>query len=259
MVTIETGAATQTLEPHVITLVHSPGNPRTYVNGIESVSSRDGNLRIGDLDLGTGGIAIAGHDQASPAPYTGLIGRYLIYSGEMTVRQINLFTTTLLAPAIIWGYGSENDSREINRSPVALPMYIYPDGRPTMTITPRTIDPDGTAPSIATVAQGGHTTVAISGNTLLLNFERGWQGDDAFSYTISDGTKSSTAQINVIQARPALLAREDTITVDAGSSIVFDPRSNDTGAGILRVVAVTQPNAGNATIEADGRIRYTAS
>ena len=86
VVAVETGPGTQSTAAHVIALVHQPGDPVAYVNGIESVSNRTGNLRIGVLDFGAGGMAIGGHDQASPAPYSGLIGRYLVYDGALSRR-----------------------------------------------------------------------------------------------------------------------------------------------------------------------------
>lgn len=257
-VTVETGPGTQSTAAHVIALVHQPGNPVTYVNGIESVSSRAGQLRIGALDLGAGGLALGSHDQASPAAYTGLIGRYAVYEGAMTADQLRLLTLSLMDPDSIWGYGSENDFQVVNRSPVALPMLVEPDGRPSMTIAPRMVDLDGSVPTISFATQGAHTTVAISGGTqLVLNFEAGWQGKDSFTYTASDASKSSVGKISIDQRRPALLARNDAVTVTAGSSLLFDPRLNDIGAGVLRVTAVTQPSAGTAFIQTDGRILYT--
>ena len=127
-----------------------------------------------------------------------------------------------------------------------------------MTITPRMVDPDGTAPTISAVTQGAHTAVAISGSTqLVLTFERGWQGTDSFTYTAATRGKSSTGKISIDQRRPALLARNDAVTVQAPGSIIFDPRLNDIGAGSLRVISVTPASAGNVELLADGRIRYT--
>ena len=259
LVTVETGAGTQMLPAHVIALVHRAGNPLAYVDGVESVSSRSGNARVGALDIGSGGLAIAGHDQPSPSAYAGLIGRYLQFDGALSERQLHCLTMSLLDPDKLWGYGAENDAQVVNRSPVALPMLVEPDGRPTLTITPRTVDPDGTQPTLMAVTNGAHTTVAISGSQLVLNFERGWQGLDAFTYTANDISKSSTGKVTVNQRRPALLARDDAVAVADNASIVFDPRTNDVGAGPLRIISMTTPSTGTAIIEPDGRIRYTTN
>lgn len=88
-----------------------------------------------------------------------------------------------------------------------------------------------------------------------------WVGDmgqggfsTSFQYTITDGLgRTSTATVNVNAApnpNPPPVANNDSITVPYGSGITFQPKNNDTGAG-LRITAATQPSVGRTAFDED--------
>jgi hypothetical protein len=253
----ETGAGTQSASARHLALVREPGRTDTYVDGEPSGSAAGGELLTGGLDVGPGPIEVGGHAAASPGPFTGLLGRWLRYGGVLSDSQIRLMARSLLAPERLWGIGAEDDAQVPGQGPIAVPQDVLPDGRPSVTVNPTVIRPDGVAAPITAVTQPAHGTVAISGAGLQLNLERGWQGTDFFTFTVTgSGGKTSTARITIIQARPALLARGDVVTVAQNGTVTFNPRDNDIGAGPLRTIGVSAPANGTAQIQADGRIRY---
>lgn len=260
VVTASSATGSQSAAAQHIALAHGGADgPVVYINGKLS----DGTITGGDLtgitDIGAGGETIGAHTTSSPAAYTGLIGRYFLYGAALAAEPVRLFALSQTDPDAIWGYGVEDDAETLNQAPVAMPDVVRPNGRSTMRIAPPVIDPNGTRPEITAVVQPTHGTVSISDNDLVLNFEPGWIGTDSLTYTVADtGGKSSTAKITIEQARPALKAVGDSVTVTAGSSVTFDARINDVGAGPLRVVAVSTPSVGTVEILADGRIRFSA-
>lgn len=260
-VTADSAIGSQSAAAQHLAIVHGgPGGPVLYINGVPSVGSVTGGSLTGITDVGAGGETIGAHPTAPPGAYTGLIGRRLLYEGALSAEQVRLLALSQTDPDAIWGYGVEDDATEANQSPVAMPDTIRPNGRSTMRIVPPVIDPNGTHPEITAVTAPAHGSVSIgTDNDLVFNFEPGWVGKDNITYTVADtGGKSSTAKITIEQARPALKLVGDAVTVAAGSSITFDPRINDIGAGPLRVISVSTPSVGTAVILADGRIRYTA-
>ena len=258
-VTVESEAGSQSTTGKVIGLVHSPGDPTLYISGVPSVSSITNGVLTGALDLGSGGQAIAGHDGASPAPFTGLFGRYLLYDGTMSEAQMRLLAMSLEDPNSLWAYGEEDAAADSNRSPLAFPLVIALNGQSEVTVIPKIVDPGGGSLEISSVTQPANGTLTITSETrLTYRPNPGWQGSDAATYTVSDGSKSSTAEVHIIQSRPALKVNGDNITVSAGQSVIFDPRANDVGAGTLRTISVTQPTLGTVQLLSDGRIRYTA-
>ncbi|MBX7106796.1 MAG: hypothetical protein K1X57_22160 [Gemmataceae bacterium] len=256
---IETLPGSQSTAPVVLAFSYDGAVAAAYVNGAPSLASPETGIG-GAVDVGAGGEAIGGHAAPSPAPYTGKIARHMRFGDCLSPAQIALLACSVLNPGSIWGAGEEDDAEDANQSPVALPDVIRPDGRPMVRITPRVVDPNGTRPDLVSVMQPTHGAVSIDGNDLVLNLEPGWVGQDSFTYTVTDsGGKSSTARVAVEQRRPALKVAGDSITVESGKSVIFDPRINDAGAGPLRVVSVSAPASGTAEILPDGRIRYTSS
>lgn len=259
VVTLQSGAGTQSTSAKMIALVHSPDDSKLFVGSANSISSIVNGGLGGVLDLGTGGEYVGGHEGASPEAYLGLVGRSMVYDGELSSAQLRLMALAEEDPDSIWGYGLEDDARDANQSPVACPREETLDGQPEFIIEPRIVDPSGGTLTITGVTQPTNGTIAISGLRLIYRPTRGWTGTDSVTYTVSDGSKTSTAKISIRQTRPALKANGDSITVTAGSSVTFNPLANDVGAGTLRVTTVSTPGTGTVSILADGRIRYTAA
>ncbi|WP_404979690.1 Ig-like domain-containing protein [Caulobacter segnis] len=88
-----------------------------------------------------------------------------------------------------------------------------------------------------------------------------WVGDmgaggfnTSFQYTITDNSgRTSTATVSVTAAsnpNPPPVANNDSIIVPYGSGITFQPKNNDTGAG-LRITGATQPSVGRTAFDED--------
>ena len=254
---VETGPGSQSTAAHVLAITYGPAGAAAYINGEPSMSS-PGAVPAGSVDIGSGGLAIAGHAAASPAPYSGKVARLMRFAGQLAAEQVRLLSRSLLEPDALWGIGEEDDAQVSNESPIAIPTTVVPDGRAQLRFTPRVVDPNGVAPSIVSTTQPANGSVSIDGRSLILSLNAGWRGDDLFSFTVQDsGGKSSSAAVKIDQRRPAIKAVGDSITVAANGSISFDPRLNDVGAGVLGVVGVTTPANGTTEVLPDGRIVYT--
>ena len=256
-VRVDTATNTQSLTAHHLALVHNGASGKAiYLNGIANGQVVEGADLSGTLIVATDGERIGAHGAASPAPYTGLFGRYLLRSGAMTSEQVRLLALSEVEPNSIWGLGSEDDAQVTNQSLVACPLHSELDGQPSVTITPVILDPSGGTLTITSVTQPANGTLSINGLSLIYRPTRGWQGTASATYTASDSIKSSTGKLTFRQTRPALLLGPDSITVASGGIHIFDPRTNDVGAGTLTIVTHSQPTKGSVTIEPDGRLKY---
>ena len=257
-VRIDSGTNTQSLSPQHLALIHNgAAGQAILLNGVVTGGIVAGAGLSGSLVLPTGGERIGSHGSISPAPYTGLIGRYLLYGQAMSVEQVRLLALSETDPDALWGVGSEDDAQVSNQSLVACPLHSELDGQATVEIIPVILDPSGGALTVTAVTQPANGTLAISGLRLIYNPTRGWQGTDSATYTASDGIKSSTGKLTFRQTRPALKCTNDDTNVAPLGSVIFDPRTNDVGAGPLTIVANSTPSRGAVTVEADGRLKYT--
>jgi gliding motility-associated-like protein len=89
-----------------------------------------------------------------------------------------------------------------------------------------------------------------------------FNGEDSFTYTVSDGnggTATATVTITVNPINDAPIANDDVATVDEDNSVTVSVLDNDSdvdGDG-LTVVSTTDPSNGSVVINEDGTITYT--
>src|SRR5204862_7817748 len=112
-------------------------------------------------------------------------------------------------------------------------------GANTIDVRANDTDPDNLAApfnaglTVSAVTQGAHGTVAINTGNLTVSYTpaANYFGSDSFTYTITDGTLTSTATVNVTVtgANDGPVAVNDTATVteDSGANTI-DVRANDT-------------------------------
>jgi hypothetical protein len=154
---------------------------------------------------------------------------------------------------------------DCNRPPIA-----RDDEANTVENTPVTIDvlandtdPEGDAISVTSVTQPDNGTATDNGDgtvTYTPNF--GFTGVDSFTYTISDGNATDTANVRVfVTEAPNAVpdAVDDEATTVEDTPVTVDVLANDTDADddTLTVTSVSQPANGSATNNGDGTVTYS--
>ena len=123
-------------------------------------------------------------------------------------------------------------------------------------------DGDGDALSVSAVGTATSGTVEINPDgTLNYTPNADFAGTDSFIYTVSDGTDTATATVEVtVGAAPDTPdAVDDTATANEDDTVTIDVLSNDTdGDGdALSVSAVGTATSGTVAINPDGTLTYT--
>ena len=161
---------------------------------------------------------------------------------------------------------SQGPREYTNRYPLAqADSASTPAGVPiTIDVLANDSDPDGDVLAIAATGTPAHGSVRVDGATLTYVPEPGYSGQDAFSYTVTDGRGgSATAMVSVSVAlapnRPPL-ARDDSASTTPAQPVVVDVLANDTDpdGDALALRSVTAPAHGTATITGSA-IRYQPS
>ncbi|MFO0913889.1 MAG: Ig-like domain-containing protein [Pirellulales bacterium] len=118
-----------------------------------------------------------------------------------------------------------------------------------------------TLTQLGTANRGG--TISIVDNKVKYTPAANFAGTETFTYTVSNGsglTGQGTVTVTVTGINDPPTANDDTVNIneDAATNInvkINDSSSPDTGE-VLTVTAVTTPQNGTATIQANGTIRY---
>jgi hypothetical protein len=118
-------------------------------------------------------------------------------------------------------------------------------------------DPDGDALTVVSVGQPASGSVVNNGDFVTYTPDGGFQGEDSFSYTVSDGTDSATATVTVTVTNDAPVAQADAAETGSGVPVVIDVLANDSdpNGDELSLVAVSGASGGTTSI-VDGRVRY---
>jgi hypothetical protein len=138
-------------------------------------------------------------------------------------------------------------------SDVGIPVDIY--------VLDNDSDPDGDPLSIGTVGEPDHGTVEVisgEGEGDYIRYILGESQHLVFTYTVSDGSKSTVAQVWVYVSNHPPDARDDETCTHRAETRTINVLKNDTDpdGGALQVIAVGTPPDGAATIVAN-RIVYT--
>ncbi len=124
-------------------------------------------------------------------------------------------------------------------------------------------DSDGGTLSIeSTTAAANGTVVVNADGTITYTPNADFNGDDTFSYTLSDlqgGTDTATVIITVNAINDPPVANDDTATTDEDNAAVIEVLANDTDrdGGTLTVDSTTAAANGTVVVNPDGTITYT--
>lgn len=124
-------------------------------------------------------------------------------------------------------------------------------------------DPDGDTLSINTFTQGTHGSITKnSDNKLVYTPNTLYSGNDAFTYTISDGnggtvTETVNLTINHVNHTPTETLTSGTLNED--SSVILDvlANANDVDGDTLSISNFTQTTHGSITQTQDNKLLYT--
>ena len=112
-------------------------------------------------------------------------------------------------------------------------------------------DPNGDSLLIAAVGPAVHGAAASDGLTIVYTPTQDFNGTDAFTYTLSDGSLTATASVTVtvVSINDAPIARDDTASTDENAPVTVAVLSNDSDpdGDLLAVTAASSPIEGTAT------------
>lgn len=141
------------------------------------------------------------------------------------------------------------------------------DSPVTISVVANDSDPDGNILQVVLVTQGSHGLVSIgsSGTTVTYWPDPDYNGEDTFSYTISDGqggSASATVHVMVIEDNDPPLAQADAYNLLEDQDLLIAAPgvlSNDIEPEGTRMMAVlvTPPNRGTLTLNEDGSFSYS--
>ncbi len=139
----------------------------------------------------------------------------------------------------------------INDPPMARGGIVFTDEDVALSIAvlANDTDPDGDSLALDSVAQPAHGSVSTSGTTAIYTPTNGFHGEDAFTYTVSDGhggAASATITIVVASVNDAPVAQDDVASTDEDVAVTVNALANDSDAdgNALTIAAVTQPANG---------------
>lgn len=149
----------------------------------------------------------------------------------------------------------------LNRPPVALDDTATAQrdgGEAFIDVLANDVDPDGDPLTVVSVDQPASGTVMNSGDFVTYTPAEGFQGEDAFTYTISDGTESASATVTVTVINQPPVAAPDSAQVTIGQSVDIEVLANDTDpeGDSITLIGVSAPVSGTAEIVGQ-LIRYT--
>ena len=121
-------------------------------------------------------------------------------------------------------------------------------------------DPDGDALIITSVGQPMSGSVVNNGDFLTYTPAPGFQGEDIFTYIVSDGTEEATATVTVTVSNDAPIANDDAVSTETGVVVLIDVLANDSdpNGDELSLISVGSAAGGTTSLSGD-QVRYEPS
>jgi hypothetical protein len=178
------------------------------------------------------------------------------FLGRLTAASV-----TSIVPDMSSGGGGANNAPIANDDDISVAY----NGSTTFDPRANDSDPDGDLLTIASNTSAAHGAVQIlsGGTQLKYTAAGGYGGPDSFAYTINDGqghTATASVAVSVASNQPPV-AVSNSISVAYGSSVTFDPRTNDSDpeGDPLTITASTNGAHGTVQILSGAQLTYTAT
>ncbi len=153
---------------------------------------------------------------------------------------------------------------EVNDAPITAPdnVVLDEDTSATFDVLANDSDLDGDVLSVDSFTQPANGSVVQNPDgTFTYTPAADYNGNDTFTYTVSDGSSLVTETVNIVvnPINDAPIAGPDTITLDEDTVATFDVLANDSDVDgdALSVESFTQPANGTVVQNPDGTFSFT--
>ena len=193
-----------------LSLVFAAGSGvRLYLDGkLDTPSYYAGQTVQGPTRLSNGALRIGtGSRDSSSGKWLGLIDEVRFRASTLSASWIAMEQANQRMPKAFYGLGAEDAFGDGTAGPVAVPVGgITSIGR-AITLDPlaSASDPDSNGSlSLSTVGMPSSGAAVISNGKLLYTPNATFTGTDTFTFTVSDGSKSSTGIATIVVNRAAV-------------------------------------------------------
>jgi len=225
------------------------------------------NTLVNDIDIEGDALSITSSTQGSSGTTTVNLDGTITYAPIPNSNGQDSFTYTIsdgsggMAEATV-----TVDVTPVNDAPTAngdTPPIVTEDNAITISVLANDNDIDNDPLTVISVTQGssGTTTVNLDG-TITYAPSGNFNGQDSFSYTISDGNggmATATVTVDITATNDAPVANGDTAATTEDTAVTVNVVSNDNDIDNdpLSVVSVTQGSSGSVMVNADNTVTYT--
>lgn len=195
--------------------------PKLYVDGVADVPSWVGKVVSGTA---TANATLAGTTDTVDAPlrvgssdvslaiggWSDRLGEVWIRAEALSADHIATEATNLADPGAFIGIGGRETPADVTSAPVAAPLRLAATAgvNDDNDVAALAYDPDGTV-TLTAVGTPSHGAASIVGGQLRYKATAGYAGTDRFTYTVSDGTGSSTGVVVFDVAAAAAVSGDD--------------------------------------------------
>ena len=154
------------------------------------------------------------------------------------------------------------DVTAVNDAPVANPISaaLLEDGSFTLDLRAAASDVDGDALAVTAGDPQHGQLVRNADGSFTYRPTADWNGDAAFSYTVSDGQLAATAfvRLTITAVNDAPVAADDSAVLDEDSHVTLSLLANDydVDGDPLTIVINGQPAQGRVVLNADNTVTY---
>lgn len=267
---IDVAGNVRLIETQVTTLTNTaPTAVKDNITILEDAAKKKLNLLANDLDadIETEGSDVLNIVEISTLSFPSA-GKVVLQDGVVYFTPaLNFYGYTSFTYVVSDTLGSTSTATvrltvdPVNDTPITVDdiVFMNEDASKTIEVLDNDDDVDSTL-KIESFENPLHGIVIKSGNTLIYTPEKNYNGQDAFTYTVTDGEYSVTAKVSltVLAVNDVPLAVPDQETTDYKTAVLIDVLANDSDIELsnLSITSVTSPGNGTAVIK-ERKILYT--